>query len=130
MTRFTERAERAALVEAAFRIANERMAAWEERHHGDAGELYLCECADPDCREKVELTRDRYDAVRRHPQHFFVSTGHVVPDLEEVIESHGSYQVIEKPGNLLELLRHTDPRSEPTGPATAQAETLADDIAE
>ena len=33
--------------EALFRAANERMAEWEERHTEAAGELYLCECADP-----------------------------------------------------------------------------------
>ena len=51
-----ERAERIALTEAAFRIANERMAAWEEVPP-DAEELFFCECASFECRQKVPLTQ-------------------------------------------------------------------------
>jgi hypothetical protein len=116
------------LIEAAFRIANERSAAWEERHAGDRRELYLCECAEQPCRRRVELTREQYEAVRADVRHFLVLPGHVIPDLEAVVESFDDYEVIEKPSALMDLLVETDPRTPTSGPATEEARTLADDF--
>jgi hypothetical protein len=48
----SDRVHDVALTEAAFRIANERMARWEERHAEAADELYLRECAEQPCRER------------------------------------------------------------------------------
>jgi uncharacterized protein (DUF1499 family) len=125
---FTDRAENVALIEASFRIANERMARWEERHAGGADEIYLCECASQPCRLRVRMSRDEYEAVRADPQHFLVVPGHVLPDLETVVRSTPAYEVIEKPAALIDLLIETDPRQQPTGESTAVAETLADEI--
>ena len=99
----TDRAEDVALTEAAFRIANERTSRWEERHRDRAEELYLCECAARPCRERIALTREQYEAVRSDVRHFFVVPGHVIPDLETVVESFAAYQVIEKPKALMDL---------------------------
>ena len=52
----------------------------------DGEELYLCECADPECREKLALTREQYEHVRADSRHFAVLKGHEVPDVEVVIE--------------------------------------------
>jgi hypothetical protein len=124
----TDRATRAAIVEAAFRIANERMIRWEERHADGRSELYLCECASPDCREKVRLDRLQYEGVREEPMRFFVIPGHQLDELEEVIEHHEHHLVIEKPGALLDLVTATDPRSPGDGPASEEAEALADEL--
>src|SRR6476469_8992291 len=108
----TDRAEDVALTEAAFRIANERMSRWGERHRDRVEESYLCECAARPCRERIRLTREQYEAVRSDARRFFVVPGHVIPELETVVESFPDYQVIEKPGALMDLLRQTDPRDE------------------
>jgi hypothetical protein len=124
-----DRAESVALTEAAFRIANERMAAWEERRSSDGGpESYYCECAFEGCREEIRLTRDQYDAVREQPRRFFVLHDHIIEDLETELERHDTYSVIEKPPALAPLLDDTDPRGEPGGPALDEASTLADEI--
>jgi hypothetical protein len=124
-----DRAESVALTEAAFRIANERMAAWEERRSSDGGpESYYCECAFEGCREEIRLTRDQYDAVRKEPRRFFVLHDHIIEDLETELERHDTYSVIEKPPALAPLLDDTDPRGEPGGPALDEASTLADEI--
>src|SRR3954451_11591070 len=112
----TDRAREIGLIEAAFRIANERTARWEERHAEGRTELYLCECAEQPCRKRVELTRQQYEAVRADARHFVVLPGHVFPDLETVVGSFAGYEVIEKPSALMELLLETDPRSPATGP--------------
>jgi uncharacterized protein (DUF1499 family) len=124
----TDRARDVALIEASFRIANERMARWEERHAGGTDEIYLCECASQPCRLRVRMSRDEYEAVRADPQHFLVVPGHVLPDLETVVRSNPTYEVIEKPAALLGILTETDPRQQRTGESTAAAEALADEI--
>jgi hypothetical protein len=106
----SDRKERLALNEALFRAANERMADWEERHHVEATEFYYCECADPECREKVPLRESDYERVRSNSDHFFVVPGHVVTDLETVIESQQEWVVVEKDPEVREIVEATDPR--------------------
>ncbi len=106
----TPREERLANNEALFRLANERMAGWEERHVLDAVESYLCECSDRDCREKVTLRKPEYEAVRSSSVRFLVAAGHEIPEIETVVEEHGEWSVVEKPAELIELLEDSDPR--------------------
>jgi hypothetical protein len=124
----SDRATRVAMVEAAFRIANHRMAGWEERHDDDAPELYLCECGDRDCRAKIQLDRAAYEHVRSTPERFFVVPGHEIPDLEEICETRDEYLVLQKPSSLMEIVIATDPYSEGAGPARDEAESMADEI--
>ena len=100
-----------ALNEALFRTANERMAAWEEVQRAEGAELFFCECADPECREKIRLLTSDYERIRRDPCHFFVKPGHDVPDIEDVIEPHDEWVVIEKNPEVSEIVEATDPRS-------------------
>ena len=99
-----DREERLALNEAVFRAANERMAAWEERHQTADTELYMCECADPECRDKIPLQRADYEQVRRDASHFFVAPGHDIPDIETVIETRQDWLVIEKNREVREIV--------------------------
>jgi hypothetical protein len=123
-----DRARTVALTEAAFRIANERMARWEERHRGGAEELYMCECATQPCRERVSLTREQYEAVRSDVLHFLVVPGHVIPELESVVQSYPWYEVIEKPTALMDLLVETDPRHGGSGQAADAAQAIAEEL--
>jgi hypothetical protein len=108
----TDREQRIALNESAFRIANERMQSWEERHRDGALEDYVCECADPDCRARVPLTGPEYEAVRSNPRHFVVVPGHDVPGVETVIAGNDRYSVVEKAPSVATLTERTDPRSD------------------
>jgi hypothetical protein len=124
-----DRAERVALTEAGFRIANERMSQWEERQAGgDAPASYFCECGIDDCREEIRLTQAEYESVRSAPRHFFVLPEHIIEDLETEVERHDGYLVIEKPPALEGLLSDTDPRQDGGGPALDEASQLADEI--
>jgi hypothetical protein len=122
-----ERAERIALTEAAFRIANERMAAWEEVPP-DAAELFFCECSSLECRQRVPLTRAAYEAVRARSEWFVIAPGHEVPELEEVVERGGAHWIIEKPPLVSGIVEGTDPRAQQPGPDRAEADGLADQI--
>lgn len=96
--------------EAIFRAANERMADWEERHARGATEIYYCECADLECRDRVELTKPAYERVRSNPRHFVIVSGHELPDIETVIEENDGWSVIEKPAEVADIVEGTDPR--------------------
>ncbi len=107
----TPREERLAKNEALFREANERMADWKERHAAHQEELYLCECADPECSERLALTREQYERVRAHSRHFAVRAGHEVPDVEVVVEAIDDWVIVEKPPEVAETLERLDPRT-------------------
>jgi hypothetical protein len=121
-----DQAERVALTEAAFRIANERMSGWEEHRAGQA--TYFCECAVDGCREAVRLPAAEYERVREDPRHFVVLHDHILPEFETEVERRDGYSVIEKPSALSSLLADTDPRGEPAGPDNDDARELADEI--
>jgi hypothetical protein len=105
------RDERLALNESIFRTANERMKAWEERHHGERSEVYYCECSDIDCREHVLLEAADYEQVRSEPTHFVVAVGHANGEVEEVIGRTNAYEVVEKDDRVMHVVAATDPRS-------------------
>jgi hypothetical protein len=104
------RAERLAENEAIFRLANERMLAWEERHRGEQPEFYYCECADSACRKKLELRRSEYEAVREDSRQFFVAKGHAVTSTETVIAQHDGYDVVRKNEDVRRQVEDSDPR--------------------
>jgi hypothetical protein len=124
-----ERAERIALTEAAFRIANERMSAWEEVP-SDAAELFFCECSSLECRQKVPLTHALYENVRSRSEWFLIVPGHEVPDVEEVVERGDEHWIIAKPPLVADIVEGTDPRAQQRGPERAAADDLADRIDE
>ncbi|HVU76881.1 MAG TPA: hypothetical protein VHC67_04815 [Gaiellaceae bacterium] len=62
----------------------------------DGKVAFLCECADRSCTEKVRLAADEYRWVRADPNRFVVAPGHVLPELEHVVERHDGYEVVEK----------------------------------
>ena len=104
------RAERIAHNEAMFRLGNERMAGWDERHEDGQPELYFCECADLECRQKMKLEESEYEAVRSDSRRFAVVSGHEIPDVETVIETHDRWSVIEKAPEVTETVEALDPR--------------------
>ena len=85
---FQERAERIAENEASFRRLNEQL--------GVMG-VFVCECADVECRMPVQMPRERYESIRSHPRHFFVRPGHEKPDVETIVVREEEFFVVEKP---------------------------------
>lgn len=92
-----ERQRRAAANEAAFRSANERI---EELNRAFAGltesGTWLCECADPACVERLQVSLDEYAAVRAHDARFLVSPGHELHEVERIVDRREGYLVVEK----------------------------------
>jgi hypothetical protein len=101
--------------EALFREVNERI--WEaDKRLPDPGQeparylQILCECADPECLEHVDLTREEYEEIREEPTHFALRAGHENGSLEKTVWETERFVVVEKFA-AEELLERTDPRS-------------------
>ena len=86
------RDQRLARNEVLFREVNEHIA---ELAISD-GLYVLCECANTGCEEKVLVPLEIYQRVRAHPRRFLIVPGHTVADVEDVVERHGSFDVVEK----------------------------------
>jgi hypothetical protein len=114
-----DREERAARNQSLFREINERI---EDLNEGfgfvlPVGE-WICECANDTCTERIEMTTDDYEAVRKDGARFFVapSREHVWPDVEEVTARHERYWIVEKVDQAGRLARQIDPRRAPEDP--------------
>jgi hypothetical protein len=110
----TTRAARAARNQSLYREVNERI---EELNKAFDALLplgdWVCECANEECFERIELTHEEYEAVRSRPTRFFVkpSDEHVVPEAENVTERHERYWVVEKIGVAGEIAERKNPRA-------------------
>lgn len=102
---------RIARTEAVFRHVNERIAEASERvENGQT--VFVCECADPDCHDRLHVPREQYEDVRSESTHFLVAEGHDIPDYERVVEKRSGYAVVEKfRRRLAALVRRSDPRA-------------------
>ena len=56
---------------------------------------FLCECSATNCMDLIQLPLDEYRRVRESGS-FIVRPGHDDPHVEQVIEDHETYQIVEK----------------------------------
>ena len=98
--------------EVLYREVNERVLELQEEF-GLAEERidFVCECAQVDCSERISMDLRAYEHLREHPARFGVKPGHEVPDVEQVVEEHEGYVVVEKTGEGADLAAARDPRS-------------------
>jgi hypothetical protein len=104
--------ERAGKNQSVFREVNERV---EEIAKGFELEGHLidfvCECAHADCAERLELTVDEYEEIRRVPTHFAIANGHEMPGVERVVDGLERYIVVAKIGRGGEVALRLNPRA-------------------
>lgn len=106
------RQQRVAKNETLFRDVNERIKEVNEPLASEEPSDYLCECGSQECTEPISLTRAEYERVRSEPTHFAVVSGHVVPDVEEVVAESDSYVVVAKRASTAARIAiERDPRS-------------------
>ena len=101
--------KRAAMNQTLFRELNERV----EKVNRDATFAdFFCECADADCTNRVRLTLDEYEALRKVPNNFVVESGHHARAFERVYKhEEGRYSIVEKLGVGEEIAAHFNPRN-------------------
>jgi hypothetical protein len=71
---------------------------------------FLCECDNARCTDRVEVTPEEYEEVRRESTHFLVRPGHEDGGIESAVWSSERFVVVEKEV-AQELLEVTDPRA-------------------
>jgi len=72
----------------------------------------VCECGDGTCAEQVEIDVSTYERVRREPTLFIVLPGHEIPTVEDIVEHHEGFDIVEKAaGAPAQLAREHDPRA-------------------
>jgi hypothetical protein len=99
-----------ARTESAFREWNEAIA--ETAARLDADEVdFVCECADPNCANRLTVALDTYESVRAEPTHFLVAPGHDESPIEHVVEHRRGYAIVEKVGaTVTRIVRSLNPR--------------------
>jgi hypothetical protein len=109
----SEREHRVGENEALYRSINERIEDLNEAFGTLSGAMtVICECGDGACAEQIELDVPTYERVRADPTHFIVRPGHDIPDVEETVEKHERYWIVEKhSGEPERVAVETDPRS-------------------
>lgn len=101
-------AVKAARNQALCREVNERI----ESLADTAGDLeLLCECADLECTATIRLSVAEYEGIRSSPVRFPIALGHVVPEVENVVEENERYAIVQKVGKAGEVSAQLDPRS-------------------
>jgi hypothetical protein len=100
-----------ARTEAAFREVNEAIAETAERFDAEEAE-FICECADPECAHRVNADLEDYEDVRAEPTHFLLAPGHHVPEVEQLVERRGGFEVVKKVAPLMaRIVRRLNPRT-------------------
>ncbi len=93
------RRERAARNESLFRQVNERIDELAQKFQLREETLScVCECADPMCVERIEISHHEYERVRKHPEEFIIRPGHEVSQVEEVVHRETRWIVVRKVG--------------------------------
>src|SRR3954447_8794136 len=103
---------RAARNQTLYREVNERIEGLNEAFADtlDLDGAWVCECADENCAEPMEMTLDEYERVRAHPNRFAVLHGHVYPEVEDVVEERERYVIVSKLGPGASFAVTHDPR--------------------
>jgi len=99
--------------ESLFREVNERIHAVNaQRALLDLPEDLICECAQPECSERVAINALEYQGLRAHSTWFLIapSEEHFFPEVERIITKNGTYWIVEKHDGAVRIAEHLDPR--------------------
>jgi hypothetical protein len=102
-----QRRARAARSESLFRVVNERI---HEVSPTASYHVFVCECSS-NCDERVPLTLEEYEQLRRKSNSFVILPGHGVAEVEVVTEATTRYLIVSKRGAGGELAEQLDPRA-------------------
>jgi hypothetical protein len=110
-----ERQQRAARNQSLFREVNERVKDINDHFYVFTPlSEWVCECANDDCVERIEMSAREYEHVRSDGARFFVSPSdqHVWPEVERVVERLANYWIVEKIELGAKIAIQQDPRSD------------------
>ena len=64
----------------------------------------VCECGEA-CSDRFEVPVADYDRARRDPTHFVVLPEHHTPEVDRMVENHGSWLLVEAFGPAAKIAR-------------------------
>ena len=84
-------------VQALFREVNERVRECNSRSGRSIRVTdFVCECADPECSERLTLSLAAFERIREQPERFVVRSGHEQAGRARVVEEHEGLVVVER----------------------------------
>jgi hypothetical protein len=104
-----------ALESVAHRQARRRAFNEQLDHLGGEPPLYRCECGLIACDAVIRMEHFEYAALRAEARHFAMLSGHVIPEAEQVVASHGVWVTAEKPLGAQTLVAPFDPDAQSFG---------------
>lgn len=99
MSDLEARRRRLASNQALFRMINAQVLKLNEKFEDSgAGTVFVCECANSECAEQVEVNLAEYQRVRGNDRWFFVAPNeeHVFLEVEAVVDRNERYYIVEK----------------------------------
>ena len=112
-----KRDRRLAENEMVFRAANEQFARLAALIPRPSSSDVICECADRGCLKLLTIERSQYEWLRQNPWRFVVLAGHEAPAVEDVVERHRGYLIVEKHVETHDQVE-AEVRSRPSQPGT------------
>jgi hypothetical protein len=115
-------AERIARNDAIFREANEGIRDAAQEYDLEGRIPFVCECADPNCRELLRLTLDDYRQIRSDPRHFLNVPGHeaAAQGWGEVIARNDQYVTVRKLGRAGDIAEQLEGEQDPAAAPLAE----------
>ena len=98
-----------AKTESRFRDVNERIAETAERIGANEAEL-VCECADPECGERIAAPLQEYEQTRANGSRFLVAPGHEHAEHERVVETRPGFRIVAKLRGVGAVAHRLNPR--------------------
>lgn len=108
-----ERERRVGHNEALFRQVNETIEQMNKAiDHVTDDFTIVCECGTLSCAERIHVAPAVYEQARASSVQFLVKPGHEMTDVERVLDTRGSYVLVEKDATgARAAARETDPRT-------------------
>lgn len=106
-----QRDRRLAQNEIRFRELNEQAARLNPREPAPDRIDLVCECSDRDCTKSLTMPFSEYEWLRQNPLHFAVLPGHEAPAIEDAVERHEAYVIVEKHAETHHQVEAANPRS-------------------
>jgi len=105
-----KRDQRLAQNEIVFRRVNERLVSSDGGEAASQELSLVCECTNADCLQALTIELAEYEWLRQNPRRFAVLPGHEAPAVEDVVERHDRFVIVEKHVETHEQVEAADPR--------------------
>lgn len=74
-------------------------------HESEATGTFVCECANRNCEERLDIPPNEYRRLREQPDWLTVINGHQKPEVEPVVENYDGYLIVQRLGVASESVR-------------------------